>query len=277
MRIDTLKIRRFAAIVAAMALIALPGAADQGTWGLDKAHTEINFSVKHFFTPVSGSFQEYDADLFFDPDNPERSQLEVRIPVTSIDTGNTRRDDHLRSADWVEADKHPTITFVSKSVRKKGKDKLIARGGSAGGLLMGAVTNMRPELFEGVVAAVPFVDVMTTMLDPDIPLTSGEWDEWGDPNDKESYDYMLSYSPYDNVEAKDYPNLLVTTGLHDSQVQYWEPAKWVAKLRAAKTDSNRLLLKTDMDAGHGGVSGRYRKYRETALQYAFLLREAGRA
>jgi oligopeptidase B len=150
-------------------------------------------------------------------------------------------------------------------------DKLFAAGGSAGGLLMGAVLNMRPELFKGVVARVPWVDVVTTMLDESIPLTTAEFDEWGDPRDKTYYDYMLSYSPYDNVGAKEYPNLLVMTSLHDSQVQYFEPAKWVAKLRAAKTDHNRLLLKTNMDAGHGGASGRYKRYRETAFQYAFLL------
>jgi oligopeptidase B len=149
--------------------------------------------------------------------------------------------------------------------------QLFAMGRSAGGLLMGAVTNMRPELFKGVVAEVPFVDVVTTMLDPSIPLTTGEYDEWGDPNQKEYYDAMLSYSPYDNVEAKDYPNLLITGGLHDSQVQYWEPAKWAAKLRALKTDKNRLLLKTNMEAGHGGASGRFRRHHETAFSYAFLL------
>jgi len=154
-------------------------------------------------------------------------------------------------------------------------DRLFAAGGSAGGLLMGAIMNMKPNLFEGVVTRVPFVDVVTTMLDETIPLTTSEYDEWGNPNDKEYYDYMLSYSPYDNVEAKDYPNLLVTTGLHDSQVQYWEPAKWVAKLRVTKTDNNRLLLKTNMDAGHSGASGRYKRYRETAFQYAFLLDLAG--
>lgn len=150
-------------------------------------------------------------------------------------------------------------------------DKLFAQGGSAGGLLMGAVVNMRPDLFEGVLAAVPFVDVVTTMLDTSIPLTTGEFDEWGNPAEKQYYDYMLSYSPYDNVEAKDYPNMLVTTGLHDSQVQYWEPAKWVAKLREMKTDDNMLLLHTNMEAGHGGASGRFERYKETALQYAFLL------
>jgi oligopeptidase B len=153
--------------------------------------------------------------------------------------------------------------------------RLFAMGGSAGGLLMGAVINMRPDLFTGVVAAVPFVVVVTTMLDDTIPLTTSEYDEWGNPNDSTYYDYMLSYSPYDNVAAKDYPNLLVTTGLHDSQVQYWEPAKWVARLRAMKTDNNRLLMKTNMDAGHGGASGRFQRYRETAFQYAFLLDLAG--
>jgi oligopeptidase B len=149
--------------------------------------------------------------------------------------------------------------------------KLFALGGSAGGLLMGAVLNMRPDLFQGVVAPVPFVDVVTTMLDESIPLTTSEYDEWGDPNERTYYDLMLSYSPYDNVEAKAYPNLLVLTSLHDSQVQYWEPAKWVAKLRATKTDHNRLLLRTKMEAGHGGVSGRFKRYKEVAFIYAFLL------
>ena len=153
-----------------------------------------------------------------------------------------------------------------------GEDQLFAMGGSAGGLLMGAIVNMRPDLWKGVVAAVPFVDVVTTMLDESIPLTTGEWDEWGNPiTSKEYYDYMLSYSPYDNVEAKPYPNMLVTTGLHDSQVQYWEPAKWVAKLRDMKTDNNCLLMHTNMGAGHGGASGRFERYKEVALEYAFIL------
>jgi oligopeptidase B len=156
-----------------------------------------------------------------------------------------------------------------------GPEKLFAAGLSAGGLLMGAVLNMRPDLFKGVIAGVPYVDVITTMLDPSIPLTAQEFDEWGNPNTKEHYDYMLSYSPYDNVEAKDYPAMLVTTGWHDSQVQYWEPAKWVAKLRSLKTDNNRLLLHTNIDAGHGGQSGRFRRFRETALEFAFLLDLAG--
>jgi oligopeptidase B len=155
------------------------------------------------------------------------------------------------------------------------RDRLFAQGGSAGGLLMGAITNMRPDLFRGVIAEVPFVDVVTTMLDATIPLTSEEWDEWGDPRKKEYYDYMLSYSPYDQIEAKDYPNLLVTTSLHDSQVQYWEPAKYVARLRARKTDDNWLLLETDMEAGHGGKTGRFKRNEDTALRYAFLLDLAG--
>ncbi len=148
---------------------------------------------------------------------------------------------------------------------------LYAMGGSAGGLLMGAVVNMNPELFNGVIAAVPFVDVMTTMLDESIPLTTSEYDEWGNPNNKDSYDYMLSYSPYDQVKAQTYPNLLVTTGLHDSQVQYYEPAKWVAKLREYKTDDNILLLNTNMEAGHGGASGRFNALKERARDYAFML------
>ncbi len=155
------------------------------------------------------------------------------------------------------------------------EDKLFAMGGSAGGLLMGAVMNYQPEMWRGVVAAVPFVDVVSTMLDESIPLTTGEFDEWGNPKDKAYYDYIKSYSPYDNVEAKDYPSTLITTGYHDSQVQYWEPLKWIAKLREYKTDNNPLLLHCEMEAGHGGKSGRFRRYRETALEYAFILDLAG--
>lgn len=148
---------------------------------------------------------------------------------------------------------------------------LYAMGGSAGGLLMGAIMNYEPEIFNGIVAQVPFVDVVTTMLDETIPLTTGEFDEWGNPKKKKYYDYMLSYSPYDNVEAKNYPNTLITTGFHDSQVQYWEPAKWTAKLRDLKTDNNILIFKTDMKSGHGGASGRFESLKEDALEYAFLL------
>ncbi len=154
-------------------------------------------------------------------------------------------------------------------------DKLFAQGGSAGGLLIGAAINLNPSLYRGVIAAVPFVDVVTTMLDDSIPLTTGEYDEWGNPNDPEYYHYMLSYSPYDQVSRQDYPAILVTTGLHDSQVQYWEPAKWVAKLRDYKTCDSPLLLHTNMVAGHGGAAGRYQRYKEIALEYAFLIDLAG--
>lgn len=151
-------------------------------------------------------------------------------------------------------------------------EHLYAMGGSAGGLLMGAIINFEPQLFNGIVAQVPFVDVVTTMLDEEIPLTTGEFDEWGNPKNKTYYDYMKSYSPYDNVEAKNYPNILITTGFHDSQVQYWEPAKWTAKLRELKTDNNLLIFKTDMSSGHGGASGRFESLKEDALEYAFLLK-----
>ncbi|WP_229239430.1 S9 family peptidase [Emticicia agri] len=150
-------------------------------------------------------------------------------------------------------------------------NKLFAMGGSAGGLLMGAIINMKPELYRGIVASVPFVDVVTTMLDESIPLTTGEFEEWGNPKNRDAYEYMLSYSPYDNVSKKAYPNLLVTTGLHDSQVQYFEPAKWVAKLRTLKTDSNLLLMYIDMEAGHGGASGRFASLKLMAKEYAFII------
>jgi len=150
-------------------------------------------------------------------------------------------------------------------------DRICAQGGSAGGLLMAAVANLAPERYRAIVAHVPFVDVVTTMLDESIPLTTNEFDQWGDPRERISYDYLLSYSPYDNVRAQDYPAMLVFTGLWDSQVQYFEPAKWVARLRACKTDTRPLLFCIDMSAGHGGKSGRYQRYRETAREFAFLL------
>ncbi|MEZ4636725.1 MAG: prolyl oligopeptidase family serine peptidase [Caldilineaceae bacterium] len=156
-------------------------------------------------------------------------------------------------------------------------DKLVINGRSAGGLLMGAVTNLRPDLFAGVIAGVPFVDVINTMLDPTIPLTVPEYEEWGNPNDPVYYAYMKSYSPYDNLEAKAYPAILATAGLNDPRVQYWEPAKWVAKLRTLKTDDNLLLLKTDMGAGHGGPSGRYDYLKEMAFEYAFMFKVLGMA
>ena len=167
--------------------------------------------------------------------------------------------------DFIDASKYVI------SEKYTSNEHLYAMGGSAGGLLMGAIVNMAPELYNGVVASVPFVDVVTTMLDDSIPLTTGEYDEWGNPNDPEFYNYIKSYSPYDNVEAKKYPNMLVTTGLHDSQVQYWEPAKWVAKLREVKKGDNILLLQTNMDAGHGGASGRFEALKEVAMDFAFIL------
>ena len=167
---------------------------------------------------------------------------------------------------------------VTHALVKRGyaaKDKVFAMGGSAGGLLMGAIANMGAGDYRGIVAQVPFVDVVTTMQDESIPLTTNEYDEWGDPEDREYYDYMLSYSPYDNVSGKAYPAMLITTGLWDSQVQYYEPAKWVAKLRALKSDANRLLLHVEMEAGHGGKSGRFQRFKEIAMEYAFLLAELG--
>ncbi|MBU2996130.1 S9 family peptidase [Cellulophaga baltica] len=167
--------------------------------------------------------------------------------------------------DFIDCSKH----LIDKNYTSE--EHLYAFGGSAGGLLMGGVVNMAPELYNGVIASVPFVDVVTTMLDDTIPLTTGEYDEWGNPNNKEYYDYMKSYSPYDNVEAKKYPNMLVITGFHDSQVQYWEPAKWVAKLRDVKKDGHKLLFDINMDAGHGGASGRFEALKEVAKEYAFLI------
>ena len=150
-------------------------------------------------------------------------------------------------------------------------EHIYAEGGSAGGLLMGAISNMAPSLYNGIMAEVPFVDVVTTMLDSDIPLTTSEYDEWGNPDKKKYYNYMLSYSPYDNVKYQKYPNMLITAGLHDSQVQYWEPAKWAAKLRAMKTDDNIIILKTDMEVGHGGKTGRFEGLKLVAFEYAFML------
>lgn len=212
--------------------------------------------------------------------------------VSLLDRGFIYAIAHVRGGSdlgraWYEAGKleHKKNTFTdfvdcSVALVERGytsPDRLYAWGGSAGGLLMGAIVNMRPDLYHGVVAEVPFVDVITTMLDDSIPLTTGEYDEWGNPNEEAAYRYILSYSPYDNVERRDYPNMLVTTGLHDSQVQYWEPAKWVAKLRHVGHGDNLLLLKTNMEAGHGGASGRFEAIREIALEYAFLLKlEAGR-
>jgi oligopeptidase B len=163
---------------------------------------------------------------------------------------------------------------VTEALQKKGystPEKTFAMGGSAGGLLMGAIMNMRPELYNGIVAQVPFVDVITTMLDDSIPLTTGEYDQWGNPNDAKAYSYIRQYSPYDNIKKQKYPNTLVTTGFHDSQVQYWEPAKWVPKLRENNTGDTTILLKTNMDAGHGGASGRFESLKEATTEFAFIL------
>ena len=167
--------------------------------------------------------------------------------------------------DFIDCSKHVIAQNYTSA------EHLYAEGGSAGGLLMGAIANMSPEIYNGIIAQVPFVDVVTTMLDETIPLTTGEYDEWGNPNTKKYYDYMLSYSPYDNVEKKEYPNMYISTGLHDSQVQYWEPAKWVAKLRVYKTDSKKLYFDINMDAGHGGASGRFEALKELAKEFSFLL------
>lgn len=206
--------------------------------------------------------------------------------ISLLDRGFVYAIAHVRGGsiygrDWYEEgrllNKKNTFTdFISCAeylIKEKYTNpaKLFANGGSAGGLLVGAVANMRPDLFKGIIADVPFVDVLTTMLDESIPLTTGEYSEWGNPHEKTYYDYMLSYSPYDNVAAKNYPAMLVFTGLHDSQVQYFEPAKWVAKLRATKTDSNPLLFSINMDYGHGGASGRFEFIKEIALEYAFML------
>ncbi|AAZ27861.1 S9 family peptidase [Colwellia psychrerythraea] len=206
--------------------------------------------------------------------------------LSLLDRGFVYAVAHIRGSEmlgrpWYEDGKKLTKmnTFtdfidVTKDLTAQGygdKENVFAVGGSAGGLLMGAVINMAPEQYKGIAAAVPFVDVVTTMLDESIPLTTNEFKEWGNPKEKTYYDYMLSYSPYDQVKAQDYPNILVTTGLHDSQVQYFEPMKWVAKLRDYKTDDNLLLFKTDMEAGHGGASGRFKRIHDTALQYSFFI------
>jgi oligopeptidase B len=210
--------------------------------------------------------------------------------ISLLDRGFVYALAHIRGGqemgrDWYENGKllHKRNTFndfidVTKYlVAQKYADpkRVFAEGGSAGGLLVGAVANMAPELYRGIIAGVPFVDVVTTMLDESIPLTTNEFDEWGNPKQKQYYDYMLAYSPYDNVKAQAYPAMFVSTGLWDSQVQYFEPAKWVAKLRKLKTDDNMLVFRINMEAGHGGKSGRFQQYRETAEQYAFLLGQAG--
>ncbi|WP_418513774.1 S9 family peptidase [Corallibacter sp.] len=208
------------------------------------------------------------------------------IRLSLLDRGFIYAIAHIRGGEYLGRDWYETGKLLQKKntfydfidcskyliqQQYTSSSHLYVYGGSAGGLLMGAIINLNPELYKGVIAAVPFVDVVTTMLDDSIPLTTGEYDEWGNPNDETYYNYIKSYSPYDNVEKKAYPNMLVTTGLHDSQVQYWEPAKWVAKLRDLKTDKNKLLFHIDMNSGHGGASGRFESLKEVALEYAFIL------
>jgi oligopeptidase B len=210
--------------------------------------------------------------------------------LSLIDRGFVYAIAHVRGGQelgraWYDAGRllHKKNTFndfvdVTRALVAQGygaKHKVFAMGGSAGGLLMAAIANQSGDEYRGIVAQVPFVDVLTTMLDESIPLTTNEYDEWGDPKEREYHDYILSYSPYDNVSAKAYPAMLITTGLWDSQVQYYEPVKWVAKLRASKSDRNALLLHVAMDAGHGGKSGRFQRYREIAMEYAFILNELG--
>lgn len=254
-------------------------------WATSRDGTKVPISlVYHKDTPLNGSspLLQYAYGSYGNTIDPYFSSVRLSL----LDRGFIYAIAHVRGGEylgrpWYEDGrllnkKNTFADFVDCSKflienNYTSTDHLYAMGGSAGGLLMGAVVNMSPELYNGVIASVPFVDVVTTMLDDSIPLTTGEYDEWGNPNEKDYYDYMLSYSPYDQVEAKAYPNMYVSTGLHDSQVQYWEPAKWVAKLRDMKTDNNLLFLDTNMDAGHGGASGRFEALKETAKEYAFLL------
>ncbi|MGK7297199.1 MAG: S9 family peptidase [Candidatus Wenzhouxiangella sp. M2_3B_020] len=246
--------------------------------------------VRHVDTPMDGSapLYQYAYGSYGASSEPAFSSQRLSL----LDRGFIYAVAHVRGGQemgrsWYEQgrllNKRNTFTDfidVTADLVERGivdGERVFAMGGSAGGLLMGAVANLAPERYAGIVAHVPFVDVVTTMLDESIPLTTNEFEEWGNPKDLEFYRYMLSYSPYDNVESQDYPAMLVTTGLWDSQVQYWEPVKWVARLRDRKTDDNPLLLQVNMEAGHGGRSGRYRRLSEAALEYAFVLDRAGAA
>ena len=258
-------------------------------WATARDGTPIPVTVVyHKDTPIDGTAPclEYGYGSYGSSIDPRFSSTHLNL----LDRGFVYAIAHIRGGQemgrrWYEdgkllRKKNTFTDFIDVGeflIDKKYADpaRLYARGGSAGGLLMGAVMNMAPNLYHGIIADVPFVDVVTTMLDDTIPLTTFEYDEWGNPNNKEYYEYMLSYSPYDNIESVEYPHLLVTTGLHDSQVQYWEPAKWVARLRKQRQGDNLLLLKTNMDAGHGGASGRFDRYKEVALRHAFLLKLAG--
>lgn len=254
----------------------------------DGARVPISL-VHHKDTPINGTspLLQYGYGAYGSTSEPYFSTVRLSL----LDRGFVYAIAHVRGGEylgrsWYDQGRllHKKNTFTdfiacSRYLVAQGfahPDLLFAYGGSAGGLLMGAIVNMAPGLYSGIVAAVPFVDVVTTMLDESIPLTTGEYDEWGNPNEAGYYRYMKDYSPYDNVQAREYPPMLVTAGLHDSQVQYWEPAKWVARLRSLKTDQNPLYLYTNLEAGHGGASGRFEALRETAMEYAFLLELAGK-
>ncbi len=249
----------------------------------DGAQVPISL-VYHKETPLDGSSPlfQYGYGSYGHTIDPSFSSLRLSL----LDRGFIYAIAHIRGSEYMGREWYETGKLLQKmntftdfiacskhliAQNYTSEEGLFAYGGSAGGLLMGAVMNMAPKLYKGIVANVPFVDVVTTMLDDSIPLTTGEYDEWGNPNQKEFFDYMLSYSPYDQVRAQEYPNTLIITGYHDSQVQYWEPAKWVAKLRDLKTDSNQLYFSINMDAGHGGASGRFESLKEVAQEYSFII------
>ncbi len=255
----------------------------------DGAQVPISL-VYHKETPLDGSSPlfQYGYGSYGHTIDPSFSSLRLSL----LDRGFIYAIAHIRGSEYMGREWYETGKLLQKmntftdfiacskhliAQNYTSEEGLFAYGGSAGGLLMGAVMNMAPKLYKGIVANVPFVDVVTTMLDDSIPLTTGEYDEWGNPNQKEFFDYMLSYSPYDQVRAQEYPNTLIITGYHDSQVQYWEPAKWVAKLRDLKTDSNQLYFSINMDAGHGGASGRFESLKEVAQEYSFIINLANKA
>ena len=259
--------------------------ASQRVWATAKDGVKVPISlVYRKDTPLDGSspLLQYGYGSYGHTSDPYFSTVRLSL----LDRGFVYAIAHIRGGEYLGRPWYDDGKLLSKrntftdfiacsefliSEKFTAAKGLFAYGGSAGGLLMGAVMNMAPHLYKGIIASVPFVDVVTTMLDSSIPLTTGEYDEWGNPNEENYYNYMMSYSPYDNVKLQDYPNTLVITGYHDSQVQYWEPAKWVAKLRDLKTDHNILLFNTNMEAGHSGASGRFEALKEVAKEYAFIL------
>jgi oligopeptidase B len=259
--------------------------ASQRVWATAKDGVKVPISlVYRKDTPLDGSspLLQYGYGSYGHTSDPYFSTVRLSL----LDLGFVYSIAHIRGGEYLGRPWYDDGKLLSKrntftdfiacsefliSEKFTAAKGLFAYGGSAGGLLMGAVMNMAPHLYKGIIASVPFVDVVTTMLDSSIPLTTGEYDEWGNPNEENYYNYMMSYSPYDNVKPQDYPNTLVITGYHDSQVQYWEPAKWVAKLRDLKTDHNILLFNTNMEAGHSGASGRFEALKEVAKEYAFIL------